>query len=77
MSVPEEPRRAPLLANGLFLLGLSFLLTVLVDTSGGSPGALEWLHSAASWVGMICTAGHVLRLALAPTSSPAPAEGRD
>ena len=78
MSVTEKPRRAPLLPNGLFLLGLSFLLTVLVDTSGGGPGAVVWLQSAAWWVGLICIAGHVLRLALTPAeSSKAPVEQGD
>lgn len=78
MSVPEESRRAPLLGNGLFLLGLSFVLTVLVDTSGGGPGAVVWLESAAFWVGLTCIAGHVLRLALAPAASTtAPTEARD
>lgn len=78
MSVTDGPRRAPLLPNGLFLLGLSLLLTVLVDTSGGGPAAVGWLQSAAFWVGLICIAGHVLRLALAPAASPqGPAESRD
>ncbi|TNM69700.1 hypothetical protein FHN55_02840 [Streptomyces sp. NP160] len=72
-----DPRRrplrpSPLLPTGLSCLGLSFLVTALDSGSGAvaGTGVVAWLQSAAWWVGMICVAGHVLRLALAPAPPP-------
>ncbi|MGQ7296574.1 hypothetical protein [Quadrisphaera sp. KR29] len=69
------PRRSPLLPTGLLLLGLSFVVT-LADggLSGGLDGgyaspAVAWIREAAFWAGMICVAGHVLRLVLAPAAA--------
>lgn len=63
----QRSRRALLLSTGLFCLALSFLITALGGES--APPAVAWAQSAAWWVGLICIAGHVLGLALAPVKS--------
>jgi len=64
----QHSRRAPLLSTGLLCLALSFLITALGGES--APPAMAWAHSAGWWVGLICVAGHVLRLALSPVEAP-------
>jgi len=58
----------PLLATGALLLALSLLVTLAAPV-GSSPvdrglAFAAWLQSASFWLGILCIAGHVLRLVL-------------
>ncbi|WP_146211124.1 hypothetical protein [Quadrisphaera granulorum] len=53
--------------TGIFCLVISFAMAFLSPM--GAPPAMAWLQSTAWWIGLICIAGHVLRLAFLTASS--------
>jgi len=58
-----------LLARGVVLLFLSFILAVVISGMSGGDArgrvAIGWVEQASFWLGIICTAGDVLREVLA------------